>query len=579
MHTARSIISVLTRHQRWQAAGLILLMLIGMGFEMLGIGMVMPALAFLVHDNDMAIPGWAEPLLSRLGNPSQTELLLGGLAVLFIVYLLKVCFLAFMAFCQARFVAGLQASLNQQLFAIYLSQPWPFHLERNSAELIRNVDSIQSFAITCTALMMLLTELLVVLGVVGLLVYFEPTGAVVVGVVLGLSAVLYDVITRSRLIQWGARRHRHHAMVLRHLQEGLGGVKDVKVLGCEKNLLERFAIDAEGLARMNSRQVLFQQIPRLWYELLAVAALCVLTAVMIWQGRPIASLVPILGLFGTAAFRLLPSVNRLALSAQQLRFSDALVSTLQQELGIHAGNLWPSRGPALDFADSIRLDHISYQYSGGRGRALDDVCLRIPRGASVGIIGGSGAGKSTLVDVILGLLQPTSGSVSVDGSDIARRTRSWLNAIGYVPQQIYLADDTLRRNIAFGLRDEEIDEAAIARAVEVAQLKTFVSTLPEGLDTVVGERGVRLSGGQRQRIGIARALYYDPPVLVLDEATSALDAETEKEVMDAVNSLHGQKTLVIVAHRLSTIARCDTIYRLENGRLIASGSAKEILTR
>lgn len=579
MNTARSIIAVLTRRERWMAAGLIVLMLIGMGFETLGIGLVMPALAFLVRDDSAGVPRWAEPLLSRLGNPSQTELLLGGLAVLFVVYLLKVCFLVFMAYCQSRFVAGLQTSLSRRLFATYLSQPWPFHLGRNSAELIRNVDSIHIFAITCTALMTLLTELLVVLGVVGLLVCIEPTGAIVVGAVLGISAVLYDMITRSKLIQWGTRRHRHHAMVLRHLQEGLGGVKDVKVLGCEKNLLDRFGVDAEGLARMNGRQSLFQQIPRLWYELLAIAALCMLTAVMIWKGRPIASLVPILGVFGTAAFRLLPSVNRVALSAQQLRFCDELVTTLQHELEIPTGDLRPSRGPALDFGDSIRLDHVSYQYSGGRGRALDDVCLRIPRGASVGIIGGSGAGKSTLVDVILGLLEPSSGSVTVDGIDIARRARPWLNAIGYVPQQIYLADDTLRRNIAFGLRDDEIDEAAIARAVEVAQLKAFIATLPDGLDTVVGERGVRLSGGQRQRIGIARALYYDPPVLVLDEATSALDTETEREVMDAVNSLHGQKTLMIVAHRLSTIADCDTLYRLENGRLIASGSAKEILTR
>lgn len=579
MNTARLIISILTRRERWLAGGLIFLMLIGMTFEMLGIGLVMPALAFLVQEKNGAAPKWIELLLSRLGNPSQVQLVLGGLVIVFSVYLLKICFLVFMAYCQSRFVFSLQTRLNLKLFAIYLSQPWSFHLERNSAELIRNVDSVQSFAVACTALMTLLTELLVVLGVVGLLICVEPAGALVVGAVLGASALTYDLVTRSRLTQWGVRRHRHHAMVIRHLQEGLGGVKDVKVLGCENNVLERFRTDAEGLARMNGRQSLFQQIPRLWYELLAVAALCILTAAMIWQGRPIAALVPILGVFGTAAFRLLPSVNRLALAAQQLRFSDAIVSTLRHELGIKSPERPADRGPAYEFVDSIRLDRVSYQYSGGRGRALDDVCLCIPRAASVGIIGGSGAGKSTLVDVMLGLLEPTSGSVTVDGQDITRHGRAWLNSIGYVPQQIYLADDTFRRNIAFGLRDDEIDDAAIARAVEAAQLKSFVATLPEGLDTLVGERGVRLSGGQRQRIGIARALYYDPPVLVLDEATSALDADTENDVMAAVNSLHGKKTLVIVAHRLSTLSHCDTIYELEHGRLIASGAAKEILAR
>lgn len=577
MNTALSIFSVLTRRERWLATGLIFLMLIGMGFEMLGIGLVMPALGFLVHDAETGLPPWAESLIVRLGHPSEIELLLGGLFFLLFVYLIKAAFLMFMAYCQSHFVARLQTDLSHRLFGIYLSQPWPFHLERNSAELIRNVDSIHIFAITCTALMTLLAELLVVLGVVSLLICVEPKGALVVGGLLGASALLYDLSTRSRLTQWGARRHRHHAMVLRHLQEGLGGVKDVKVLGCEQALLERFRLDAEGLARMNSRQSLFQQIPRLWYELLAVAALCILTAVMIWQGKPISSLVPVLGLFGTAAFRLLPSVNRLALSVQQLRFTDALVSTVRNELSTQIAAPSAGRGPALTFSNCIQLDHVSYQYGAGRARALDGVCLSIPRGAAVGIIGGSGAGKSTLVDVILGLLEPTSGELTVDGHDVGRNSRSWLDCVGYVPQQIYLADDTLRRNIAFGLNDAEIDESAVIKAVETAQLKKFIATLPDGLDTVVGERGVRLSGGQRQRIGIARALYYDPAVLVLDEATSALDNDTEKEVMAAVDSLHGEKTLVIVAHRLSTVSHCDVIYRIDHGRVVASGTAKEML--
>jgi ABC-type multidrug transport system fused ATPase/permease subunit len=274
---------------------------------------------------------------------------------------------------------------------------------------------------------------------------------------------------------------------------------------------------------------------------------------------------------------MLPSVNRLALAMQSLRYSQHYIDMAHAELKLLPSALPTSASP-MAFVDSIILDSVSYRYSNAHVNSLDGISFEVPHGASVGIVGGSGAGKSTLVDVMLGLLRPTTGRVLVDGVDIATNIRGWQDRVGYVPQAIYLSDDTLRRNVAFGIPEQKIDDAAVRRALQAAQLDGFVAGLPAGVETMVGENGVKLSGGQRQRIGIARALYHDPQVLVLDEATSALDTETEVGVMEAVNALHGNKTLIIVAHRLSTIAGCDRIYRLEHGRVVKTGTFPEVIT-
>jgi ABC-type multidrug transport system fused ATPase/permease subunit len=298
---------------------------------------------------------------------------------------------------------------------------------------------------------------------------------------------------------------------------------------------------------------------------------------MIGQKTPIAELPVTLGLFAAAAFRLMPSVNRAIFAIQSSRFFGSVVDTLYSEFRLIDANPAVARGGPMPLAKSLAIDRVSFRYPATDAYALRDVSLTIPHGTSVGIIGSSGAGKSTLVDVILGLLIPESGAVLVDGVDTHNNLRRWQDQIGYVPQTIYLTDDTLRRNVAFGLANERIDEAAVLRAIHAAQLDEFVKESPRGLDTIVGERGVRLSGGQRQRIGIARALYHDPPVLVLDEATSSLDTLTEGGVIDAVRALQGDKTVIIVAHRFSTVEHCDRIFRLDRSKLVEEASAAEML--
>jgi ATP-binding cassette, subfamily B, bacterial PglK len=562
---------LLTPAERRAALVLLGLMLIGMTLEILCTGLVVPAIALLMQQDLGTQYPQLRPLLAILGNASQSELILIVMLGLVAIYLVKNLFLAFLAWRQTRFAFGVQAELAQRLFTLYLRQPYTFHLQRNSAQLIRNITGeVGMFANAIVAGLLMATELLVLLGISALLLVVEPLGTLIAVSVLGAAAWSFLRATRSRLMRWGETRQLHDGLRMQHLQQGLGGAKDVKLLGREMTFLDRFRVHNTQSARVNQFQATLQMLPRLWLELLAVAGLATLVAAMIVQGREAATMLPTLGLFAAAAFRLMPSVNRVISSVDVLRYNLPVVSSLSEELRLAAPEAAPAPSRdrrAAEFRSEIRLASVSFTYPAAAAPALSGLDLCIRKGECVGFVGPSGSGKSTLVDVLLGLLAPQAGQVLVDGEPIQAQLRAWQDQIGYVPQSIYVTDDSLRRNVAFGLPDGEIDEQRVRSALAAAQLEEFVSELPKGLETQLGERGIRLSGGQRQRIGIARALYHDPAVLVLDEATSALDTATEREVMQAVNALQGRKTILIVAHRLSTVQQCGRLYRLERGRI------------
>ena len=550
-----------------------------MTLETLGVGLVIPALAFMTQADLAtrfpALAGW----LAQFGPMSREQLVVGGLLALVAIYLLKGAFLAFLAWRKLHFVFGVQAEMSRRLFAGYLRQPYAFHLVRNSAELIRNALGEVHFLTQHGLIEALrfIAESLVVIGILALLLYIEPVGAAVSIAVLAVFGGGLYLVTRKPMLRWGEQRQHHERMRLQHLQEGLGGVKDVRLLGREDLFIERYGEHADGFARVGRKQNTLQELPRLMLEVLAVSALAALVIVMIGRGKPLDALLPTIGLFAAAAFRVMPSMNRIMQAVQVMRHAMPVVNTLASELGTLTPEV-EKQGEPLRFEKELRVEQVTFTYPGAEVPSLHEVSLAIQAGESVGFIGGSGSGKSTLVDVILGLLSPEKGVIRVDGVDVRDSLRSWRNRIGYVRQHIFLTDETLRRNIAFGLRDEEIDEAAVQSAVRAAQLEDFVASQPQGLDTIVGERGVRLSGGQLQRIGIARALYSDPSVLVLDEATSALDTGTEREVMSAVRALHGKKTVIIVAHRLTTVADCDRLYRLKGGRIVQSGPPNSLIS-
>ena len=424
-------------------------------------------------------------------------------------------------------------------------------------------------------IMGIIAEMMVLSGLTLLLIIVEPLGTIIVMFVFGLAALGFYLLTKGHVSRWGESRQYHDGLSLQHLNQGIDGAKEVKLLGRELEFLKAHYFHISESARMNQFQSTLQQIPRLWLELLGVLGLVTLVLVMINQEREISTILPMLGLFAAAAFRLMPSVNRILSAVQQLRYGYSSLDVLSEELSLSVEI--SKKNKSTELTNKIELNQLSYSYPDSNIPSLSEISFEILKGQTIGIIGPSGSGKSTLVDVVLGLLPPTDGVVKIDNQDIQLDLRAWQDQLGYVPQSIYLTDDSIRRNIAFGLPEEQIDNAAVNKAIKAAQLENYISSLPSGVDTIVGERGVRLSGGQRQRIGIARALYHDPDILVLDEATSALDNITEQEVMKAIDELHYSKTIIIVAHRLSTVENCDSIYKLEKGRVVAKGTPAEII--
>ncbi len=551
-------------------------MLIGTFLETFSLGLVVPAVGLLTQSNYLQ----KFPTMDKfLGYPTEVQFVVGSMIFLVLVYIFKTAFLIWSLWVQRGYSNSVSTRVGRQLFDIYLRQPYSFHLNRNSSLLIRNSQNsgmLMTGAID--PILAILADTLVTVGLFVLLVVLEPRGTIVTVVIFGLSAWIFRRFTNQRIRRWGEAQNFHKGMILQHLQQGFGGVKDVKILGREDHFVDQYSEHLIGNAVVYRRFSIAQALPRFGLEILTIMGLAVLVTTMVGSGRELTDILPVLGLFAAAAFRLLPAVNRVINNLQIINLSRPILDDLYSDLAL------PTVATGIrsiheNFTDKIEVDDISFTYESAHTPALTSVSLYVNRGEAVGLIGPSGSGKSTLVDVMLGLLSPQFGKVLVDGKDVHLNLRGWQDQIGYVPQSIFLTDDTLRRNVAFGLPKNEINDESVRAAIRSAQLEDFVATLPAGLETVVGERGIRLSGGQRQRIGIARALYHNPSVLVLDEATSSLDAETEHGVMQAVQALQGEKTVIIVAHRLSTVEYCDRLYRLEDSRIVDQGSFHEVTGR
>jgi ABC-type multidrug transport system fused ATPase/permease subunit len=550
-----------------------ILVLIGMMLELLSLGLIIPFMGLLTQDD------YAEKfpsLYEQLGEPTQQEILVTGVLFILAVYLVKAIFTYYSNWVQRAFLNRAKARLSNEIFQRYLCQPYSFHLDHNSSTLITNAENGRTIVSGgLEPLLVLLTDGLIATGMFVLLLLVEPIGTLCVLVLFAAASVLFQFSTRKRIHEWGIAKKIESRLVLKHLQQGLGGAKEVKIMGREQLFLEEHKKSVSASMEVDRRFMMLQVIPRLWLELLAIVGLVVLVLAMIGSGDSVSQILPVLGLFAATSFRIIPSINRILASIQTLGYSKPIIRSVFDDLQLLVP-ITPKTGTEIQFSTSVCFENVSFKYSNAVGNANENLSFCIGKGEAVGIIGHSGAGKSTLVDILLGLLQPTAGAVLVDGVDIQNNLRSWQDHIGYVPQTIYLVDDTLARNVAFGLPDEMVDHEAVARSIKAAQLDEFVSSLPDGLNTIVGERGVRLSGGQRQRIGIARALYNDPDILVLDEATSSLDTETEQGVMDAVKELLGTKTIVIIAHRTTTVSYCTKVYKMDKAQIVDSGLPSEM---
>ncbi len=568
---------VLTPRERVQAVLLLVGMIVAAVLEMVGVGAIPAFVATLTDPEILRSNALGARVFAVLGATSDEELIRTSAMLLLFVFLVKNLYLGVLLWVASRYLFNRQVALAGRLFEVYLSRPYTFHLQRNSAQLLRNTnhDAMNVVSLGLTPLMIGTAEVLSLGAILALLLAIEPLTSLAAFLILGGSAAVFLRVVRRRMTSLGEQERQQREGMLRAVTEGLGGIKITRTLGRERHFLDRFRAASAGFAEAGRARQVLAEVPRLVLETIAIAGLLGAAALLLARGRSVEALVPTLTLLAVAVVRMIPSFGRLTTAMNSLRFGRAALTGVYDDL-VGLDVLPASDSTLPDLRDAIRLEGVHYTYPDAPGPSLEEVSLEIGRGKAVGLVGPSGAGKTTVVDLILGLLEPTQGRVTIDGVDLRGHERGWQRHIGYIPQDVYLSDASIRSNIAFGIADGAIDDVAVARAVEAAQVGEFVARLPSGIHTAVGERGVRLSGGQRQRIGIARALYHDPDVLLMDEATSALDSETEQYVMRAIEHLRGSRTLVIIAHRLSTVAACDRLVLLREGRVVASGTYDEL---
>lgn len=570
--------NILTSKQKKEFISISFLLMISVIFEMFGLGIMLPLLGVMLNKNFSQDYPFFEKIILFIGNPSQNKLIILGFGMLIFFYFIKLLFTMFLNWKQAKFSANISEFFSLKLFSGYLNMPYGFHLNRNSSHLIHNITGeVAMFSTVTQSLMILLTELSIIMGVAIMLIIIEPIGSIIIILFMAISAFIFYNVTRKWLIRWGNDRQSCDLQISKNLVQGLHGIKDVKILSREDFFSEKFRKFNKLKSNVNTKYNSLLQFPRVFLELLAVSGLTALVIIMIYQNRPIEGIVPTLGVFISAAFRMIPSLNRIMASTQSIKYAETVVNILNDEIKLINENTFTQNINELKFENTIKFDSVYYNYDENAKYVLSNISFIIKKGQTVGFIGSSGAGKSTIVDILLGLLRIKSGKILIDDKNMYDYLYSWKSKIGYVPQNIYLIDDTIKNNIAFGIPENLINESAIINAIKLSQLSDYVSNLKEGLETIVGDRGIKLSGGQRQRIGIARALYNNPEILVLDEATSALDNNTESEFMEAINSLKGSLTMIIIAHRLTTVKDCDYIYKFDKGEIVEEGIPQKII--
>ena len=588
MRLIRQLWYILTPREKLEGALLLCAMVVGAMLETLSIGIVFPFIAVLKQPELLSKSHYLKPLASLFDgtDPRRVFVVLGlSLVALFAI---KTAYLIQLYRWLFGYAVRKHVALARQLLAGYLNAPYTLHLERNNADLIRvTTRSVEDFAnIFMVNLLIALGELLVIAALAGFLMYVEPVGTIAALVVLAAPTAVVYLIAQSQLGKAGGVAEESFASMIQWTEQALSAVKEITITGRRSYFIDQHSKHVHGFSESLRKLTLLTTVPRFVLDTLVVAAMLTIAALLLGRGRDLDSSLLLLGMFALAAIRLIPSTNRLSSALAQLRYRYASTDIVYRELlalkqrptdplpGLEAERCAP-----VPLNEALALEHVVYSYPGAARRAIDDVSLTIPRGSWVALMGPTGAGKSTLADLILGLLVPDGGRVLVDGRDIRDDVAGWQRNIGYMPQSVYLIDDTVRRNIAFGCPDDEIDDERVWRALESAQIDSLVRSLPGGLGSVVGERGGRLSGGERQRLGLARALYRDPAVLVIDEGTANLDPRTEAAVVEAVSALRGRKTIIVIAHRLAFVKDSDCIYMLSDGRLRASGRYSELLAK
>ncbi len=579
------IFALLSRKERHRLAILCVGIVILAITEVAGIGSIGPFLAVAANPSMIHTNEYLQWIYVSLGFETDAAFVIFlGISVMALVILRNVT-AAVVRYAEIRFGQMRNHSISTRLLARYLSQPYSFFLNRNSSELTKNVlaevqETVKRYLIP---LLECVSKGVVTFSIIVFLVIMDPLVALIMALLLGGVYGSVYMLTRVRLYTLGRLRVKANRQRYQIVNEVLGGIKDAKLMGMESAFLDEYKRPSRKMAKFGTLKTVYANLPKYVLDSIVFSAIILVVLWFIHDAGDLESAISLVSIYAVAGYRLMPTLDNLYKNIAQVRGSQPAVDLIYDELNDNpdAGHLGPRNAPPrLPFTKAIQLDRVSFQYPGADESVITEQDVSINKNTTVGFVGPTGCGKTTIVDIILGLLSPVKGYLRVDGSPITEENRrNWQACLGYVPQHIYLTDDTIARNIAFGVPPKQVDMERVARAAEIANLRPFIEQeLPRNYETVVGERGVRLSGGQRQRIGIARAVYHDPDVLVMDEATSALDNVTEAQVMAAIDNLTHQKTIILIAHRISTVRNCDTIFMMEKGGIAAQGTYDELIT-
>lgn len=567
LSTLKKIDLIITKRQRKGLMLLSILLTLGMALEILGLASLMPALSIITDPGLVFENNIFNDLYLFVNATSYNKFVVLVLSLVTLMYFLKTIFLVFLSYKQNSFLTNLTANISIKLFNRYILAPFSFHIDSSSSKLLKNIQvELNFFSTYCTALLTLIVEFFLSISVIFFMIYIEPFGAIFIGVIFGCLSFLFFQFTKTNIMRLGEQREVLDKNISEISFNSFGAIKEIKVFRKENFFLDKFNKMNYSKAIVNSKYLTLNQIPRFFLEFVAVFGLVTLIIFMIYFKNDVSTLFASIAVFVAGTFRLIPSLNRIVASLQTLKFYQSSIDVIYTEIKNKTVNVTNEKSLNLLFENEIEFKNVKFSFD--ERLIFDNLNLTIHKGQSIGLIGESGIGKSTLINLLIGLLKPEEGRVIVDGENIKNNSSSWLEKIGYIPQNIYLTDGSIKDNIAFGLHEDEVDIIRLDKAMKGAEIYDFVYSLSDNYNAMIGENGVKLSGGQRQRIGIARALYKNPEILILDEATASLDKKTELNVMNSIINLKGSITLLIIAHNLNTLSSCDFIYSIKDGKLI-----------
>ena len=561
-------LSLLSKKQIFKVSGLLLLLLIGMFLEIIGIGILLPTLEIISDPKVFYSNKYFSAVVDYFNLTNSNQISNYLLISVIFIYFFNTLFLFYLTYKQNKFIYNLNASLSSRLFNKYIASPYSFHVTRNSAELIKilekDMNYLNPFAMSVLSL---ITEFFLCLSILITIIVIEPFGAISIGIGFFILSFIFYSFTKIKLKFWGIKRSNLEAESSKIILEGLNGIRDLKLNNVEEYFSKKLTLNKNSLASVTANHNTFNLLPRYYLEFTSVFIITCFIIYMVLSNQPLSSLITIIGIFVAAVFKMIPSINKILSSLQNFKFYSSSMDLIIDELKLNdekVNKLNSQTKKKLSLKNNIKVDKLCFRYNETEDWILHNISFQVNKGEMVGFVGESGSGKSTLIDILTGLQEPHSGSIKIDNNDIRKDISVWQNTVGYVSQNVYLRDSSILENIAFGIPVNKINIKKAMAAVDSAQLTEKVKSLANGINSNIGESGVLLSGGQKQRLGIARALYNNPDILIFDESTSSLDSNTENEFIESIRKLKGLKTILIVAHRLSSLKHCDTIYKIDN---------------